>query len=131
MITESMIIQDTYIISLALTEMGWWESAKDYLITSPTAGIWLTVIQETVLMTLAILIFWQIAKHRRCKHQLKENISELNATNKELRQEIDEINQEQIDILEEIIDAEPPNKKIPGFNPQELKALSELAKRLQ
>lgn len=131
MITESMIIQGPHVISLAVTEIGWWESAKDFLITSPTAGMWFTAFQVTVLIILAILTFWQIIRHKRSEHRLKEKIGELKAATEELRLEIAEINREQINVLEEIIEAEPPSKQIPGFNPQELKALSELAKRLR
>jgi hypothetical protein len=64
-------------------------------------------------------------------HRLKKKIVKLTAANKILRQEVDELKREQVDILEDIIEAEPPTKDIPGFNPQELKALAELARRLQ
>lgn len=130
MITENMIIQGAYIISAAATEMGWWESTKDYLISSPAAEMGLAVFQVTVLITLAILTFWQIIRDKRSEHRLKEKITELKAATEELRLEIAEINREQIHVLEGILEAEPPPKKVPGFNPQELKALSELAKRL-
>ena len=130
MITESMITQGAHIISLAVTEIGWRESAKDFLISSPTAEMWLAAFQVTVLITLAILTFWQIIRDKRSEHRLKEKITELKGATEELRLEIAEINREQIHVLEEILEAEPPPKKVSGFNPQELKALSELAKRL-
>jgi cell division protein FtsB len=76
------------------------------------------------------LLFWIIIKQRQT-HRLKQKIAELTATNKMLRQKVDELKREQVDILEDIIEAEPPTKKIPGFNPQELKALAELARRLR
>jgi len=131
MITESMITQGAHVISLAVTEIGGRESAADFLISSPAAERWLAAFQVSVLIILAILTFWQIIRDKRSEHRLKEKIAELKATTEELRLEIAEINREQINVLEEILEAEPPPKKVPGFNPQELKALSELAKRLQ
>jgi regulator of replication initiation timing len=103
---------------------------------------------------MAILVFWIITKQKQPDHHFKKKIAELVATNKKLRQEvpdhhlkkkiaelitinkklqqeIDELKREQIEILEDVIEAEPPAKNIPGFNPQELKALAELAKRLR
>ena len=93
--------------------------------------MWVTACQVVALIILAILVFREIARHTHSEHRLKQKINELTAANEELRLEIAEFDREQIDILEDIIDAEPPGKKIPGFNPQELKALSELAKRLR
>jgi ABC-type sugar transport system ATPase subunit len=76
-------------------------------------------------------VFWVIAKHRDSEHRFKQKIAELTTTNEKLQQEIAELNGEEIEILESIIDAKPSKKKIPGFNPQELRALSELARRLK
>jgi len=109
------------------------------------------VISLTIL--LAILVFWIITKQKQPDHHFKKKIAELMATNKKLKQEVDdhlkkkiaelttinkklqqeveELKREQIEILEDVIEAEPPAKNIPGFNPQELKALAELAKRLR
>jgi type VI protein secretion system component VasK len=125
-----MIIQGPHVISLAVTEIGRWESTTDFLISSPTAERWLAAFQVTVLIILAILTFWQIVRHKHSEYRLKEKITELKTATEELRLEIAEINREQINVLEDILEAEPPSKKVPGFNPQELKALSELAKRL-
>ncbi len=82
-------------------------------------------------------MFRVIARHKRSEHHLKQEIAKLTDINVELRQEIielrheiDKLNQEQVEVLEDIIDAEPLGKEVPRFNPQEMKALSELAKRL-
>jgi hypothetical protein len=110
------------------------------------------VISLTIL--LAILVFWIITRQKQSDRHLKMKIAELMATNKMLQQEVDdhhlknkiaelttinkklqhevdELKREQIEILEDVIEAEPPANNIPGFNPQELKALAELAKRLR
>jgi hypothetical protein len=63
-------------------------------------------------------VLWIIAKHRHSEHHLKQKIVELKTTNEKLRQEITELNGEEIEILESIIDAEPPMKEMQGFNPQ-------------
>ncbi len=90
----------------------------------------LEIINEIVADRDDCCVFWVISKHRNSEHPLKQKIDELTTTNEKLQQEIDKRNGEEIEILESIIDAKPSKKKIPGFNPQELKALSELAKRL-
>jgi hypothetical protein len=76
-------------------------------------------------------VFWVISKHKHSEHRLKQKIAELTTTNEKLHQEIDELSGEEIEILESIIDAKPSKKETPLFNPQELKALSELARRLK
>jgi len=96
-----------------------------------TAEAQFTVFAVVALIISLILVFWVIAKHKRSEDRLKQNIARLTAANEKLRQEIAELNREQIEVLQDIIDAEPPAKEIPGFNPQETKALSELAKRLR
>jgi cell division protein FtsB len=75
-------------------------------------------------------VFWVITKHRHSENPLKQKIAELTTTNEKLQQKIDKLNGEEIEILESIIDAKPPKKETQLFNPQELKALSELARRL-
>ncbi|MHC4653844.1 MAG: hypothetical protein ACYS91_02365 [Planctomycetota bacterium] len=91
----------------------------------------LEIINEIVADRDDCCVFWVIAKHRHSEHRLKQKITELTTTNEKLQQEIDKRNGEEIEILEGIIDAKPPKKEIPLFNPQELKALSELASRLK
>jgi len=123
MITENMTIQGLHIISLALTPIEWWEAAKRYFTTASAAEMWLTVFGVVVLITSVILLFLVRAKYR--------HIAKLTDSKEKLLQEIAELKREQVDVLENRIDAKPPRKEIPGFNPQEMKALSELAKRLR
>lgn len=129
--TENISIQWLHTISLGLTPIEWWESAGHPLITASTTEVSLTVFKAIALIVLALLVFWEIARHRNSGDRLKQKITELTTTNEKLRQQISELNGEEIELLEGIIDAKPPKKDIPWFNPQELRALSELAKRLQ
>ena len=117
MITENLTKQGLHIISLALTPIEWWEAAKRYFTTASAAETWLTVFEVVVLIISVILLFLVIAKNRHFEHRLK--------------QKIDELKREPVDVLEDITDAKPPRKEIPGFNPQEMKALSKLANRLR
>ncbi len=126
-----MTIQVPYVISLVLTPIERWEAAIHPLSTASANVAWLTAFAWIVLIISVILLFRVIARHRRSEHLLKQEIAKLTAINIELRQEVDKLNQEQVEVLEDIIDAEPLGKEIPRFNPQEMKALSELAKRLQ
>lgn len=114
---------------MAVTPTELLESAMHFLNTASATEVWLAAFAVIAVIISVTLIVWVIAKHRHV-HRLKKKIAKLTATNKMLRQEVEELNQEQVDILEDIIDAEPPMKEIPGFNPQELKALAELARRL-
>lgn len=129
--TDNISIQGLYVISIGLAPIEWWESAGHSLITASTTEVSLTLFKAIALIVLAILVFREIAKHRNCGDRLKQEIAELTTTNEKLQQEIAELNGEEIDMLENIIDAKPPKNEVPWFNPQELKALSELAKRLQ
>ena len=126
-----MSIQVPHVISLVLTPIEWWKAAVHPLSTASANGAWLTAFAGIVLIISVILLFRLIARHRRSEHHLKQEIAKLTDISIELRQEIDKLHQEQVEILEDIIDADPPGKEIQGFNPQEMKALSELAKRLQ
>ena len=130
MIAESTTIPGSAVNSLAVTPTEMLESAGHFLNTASATEVRLTAL-ALITVTLSItLLFWVIARQRHT-HRLKQKIAELTATNKMLQQEIDELKREQVDILEDIIEAEPPMKQIPGFNPQELKALAELARRLR
>lgn len=119
-----------YFFSLVLTLI---ERRKAYMHPLSNAfayGEWLTSLMGLVLIISIILLLLVVLRHKRSEHHLKQEIAKLTTINMELRQEIEKLNQEQVDILEDIIDADLPNKEIQGFNPQEMKALSELAKRL-
>ncbi|MDH4239860.1 MAG: hypothetical protein OEW48_09875 [Phycisphaerae bacterium] len=125
-----MTIQVPYVICLALTPIERWKAVVHPLSAAFANGTWLTAFAGIVLIISVILLFRIIVRHRRFEHHLKQEIAKLTTINIELRQEIDKLHQEQVEVLEDIIDAEPPGKEIPGFNPQEMRALSELAKRL-
>jgi hypothetical protein len=125
-----MTIQVPYVISFVLTTIEQWKAVMHPLSTASANGAWLTAFVWIVFVISVILLFRLIARYRRSEHHLKQEIAKLTDINIELRQEIDKLHHEQVEVLEDIIDAEQPGKEIPGFNPQEMKALSELAKRL-
>ncbi len=129
MMTESITIQGSAINSLAVTPTELLKSAMNCLNTASTTEVRLTSLALIALTISITLLLWVIARQRHTYH-LQKKIAELTATNKMLQKEVDELKREQVDILEDIIEAEPPKKQIPGFNPQELKALAELARRL-
>jgi predicted PurR-regulated permease PerM len=128
---ESMTMQWLHIIYLTLTPIKRWEAAKrPFMSTTSPAETWLTVFGIVVLIVSVILLFVVRAKHKQ--------IARLTATKQKLlqqitglQQQIAELNRDIIQVIENIIDAKPPAKQTPGFNPQEIKALSELAKHLQ
>ncbi|MHC4694036.1 MAG: hypothetical protein ACYS67_14945 [Planctomycetota bacterium] len=126
-----MSIQGPYVIFLVLTPIKFWQVAVRPLIIAFTGEASLTAFAGIFLVISVILLGRLIARHGRFEDHLKQEIANLTTINIELRHKIDRLYEEQVEVLEEIIDAEPPEKEVSGFNPQEMKALSELAKRLQ
>lgn len=126
-----MIIKAPYIISLALTPNELWEPAGLLSSSEFAVELWLMQFKVIILVISALLVLIATVKLEHSERRLKRTIADLTTSNKKLQQEIDELKIEQTDVLESIIEAEPPGRKIPGFNPQELKALSELANRLR
>ena len=131
MITESITIQGLHVISLAITPIERWEAARrPFISTASAAETWLTVFGVVVLIISVILLFWVRATYRHIAKLTATN-EKLRQENAKLRQEITELKGEEVELLENIIDAKPPRKEIPALNPQEIKALSELGKRLR
>jgi cell division protein FtsB len=115
MIKESMTIQGLHVISLALTPIERWEVAGRPFNAASAAEVrlmvTLTVFAVVVLIISVILLFWTRAKYR--------HIAKLTVTNEKLRQEIAKLNRGQVEVLENITDAEPPREEIPALlNPQ-------------
>ncbi|NIP27133.1 MAG: hypothetical protein GWN67_18050 [Phycisphaerae bacterium] len=125
-----MSIQLPYVIFLMLTPIKWWKVALHPLIIAFAGEASLTAFAGIFLVISVILLGRLIARHGHFEDHLRREIANLTTINMELRHKIDRLYQEQVEVLEEIIDAKPPEKDVPGFNPQEMKALSELAKRL-
>jgi len=73
----------------------------------------------------------QITEHRQAEESFRQQMNEMVAANEQLKQQIAEHKDSEEELLEGIIEAETPTEKNLPFNPQELKALSELAKRLR
>ena len=130
MITESITLQGSAVYSLGVRPTELLESARHFLDTASETEVRLTAL-ALIAVTISITLFFWIISRQRHTYRLKKNVAKLTATNKMLLQKVEELKQEQVEILEDIIDAEPPEREIPGFNPQELKALAELARRLQ
>jgi uncharacterized phage infection (PIP) family protein YhgE len=86
--------------------------------------------QNTELTTAAQQLQQKIAEGKESAHYLNEKLAVLSRTVQQLQHEVGQLNQKEIELLEGIIDAEQPSEQIQVLNPQELKALSELAKRL-
>jgi len=127
MITEGITIQGLRVISLALIPTEWWEAARQMFNTVSTTEACLTIFAMAALIISVILVFWASTERKRFEDRLEQKIAKLT----KLRQEIAELNREQIGVLEEITGAGPPRKEMPASNPQEIEALSELGKRAQ
>lgn len=125
MITESITIQGLHVISLALTPIKRWEAARGSFIgASFAAETWLTVLAMVALIISVVLLFCVFAKYRRSEHRLNLKITELTIANVKLRQENDELTttneklrqenaelyRKQVEVLENIINAETPSK---------------------
>jgi hypothetical protein len=159
MVTESMTIQGLHIIFLALTPVKRWQAARHpFMSPASAAETWLTIFGVVVLIVSILLLFLiraknkHIAKLTAVKETLLKKIAmrwqeitaqrqEIIKLNRELIEVLEniidaqppeaELNPELIEVLENIADVKPPGAQIPGFNPQEMKALSELANRLR
>jgi len=73
----------------------------------------------------------QITEHRQAEESFRQQMNEMAAANEQLKRQIAEHKDSEEELLEGIIEAKAPTEKKLPFNPQELKALSELAKRLR
>jgi cell division protein FtsB len=125
MITESITIQGLHVISLALTPIEQWEATRgSFISTSFADETWLTVLAVVALIISVALLFWIFAKYRHSEHRLNLKITELTianvklrqenaeltTTNEKLRQENAELYRKQVEVLENIINAETPSK---------------------
>jgi len=63
-------------------------------------------------------------------HYLNEKLAVVTRMVQQLQHRVGDLDQKEIELLEDIIDAKQPGEETAGLNPQELRALSELAKRL-
>jgi PAS domain S-box-containing protein len=69
-------------------------------------------------------------KLRQHYNQLEEQIAELTAANEKLQQQVGQLEQSEETLLKSILEVEKPRGGAGRFDPQELRALSELAKHL-
>lgn len=102
----------------------------------------MTIVKDERGKNIGLIVFaTDITERRQAEEELKqycdelerrveELSAELTATKEQLQHEMTKRKLSEEELLEGIIEAEEPKEKIVPFNPQELKALSELAKRL-
>ena len=74
---------------------------------------------------------YRLTEHRQAEESFRQQMNEMAEANEQLKQQIAEHKDSEEELLESIIEAEVLTKETPLFNPQELKALAELAKRLR
>lgn len=72
----------------------------------------------------------KIAEGKELMHYLNEKLAVVTRMVQQLQRRVGDLDQKEIELLEDIIDAKQPGEETAGLNPQELRALSELAKRL-
>lgn len=121
MITENMIMQGLYVISLSLTPNEKWKAAGSLSADSSSEGFF-TVFAVIALIVAVILLFWVFARYKRSEHGLNLKVTELTvknvklqqennkltATNEKLQQENAELYRKQVEALENIINTEAP-----------------------
>lgn len=124
MIAESMTIQGLHVISLALTPGERWAASRVPFDTESTTIAWLTAFATLALIISVVLLCWVFSKHRQTEHrlnlqiaellftneQLREKTEQLSATNEKLTQENTVLRQKQVEILENVVQAETPGK---------------------
>lgn len=121
MMTENIILQELYVISLSLTSTEKWRAAGSFASHTKIEGLF-TVLAMIALITAIILLFWVFSKYRRSEHELnikltglsvnniklRQEIKQLTATNEKLKQENAELSQEKIEALKNVIGSGAP-----------------------
>ncbi len=121
MITENMIIQGLYFISLSLSPNEKWKAAGSLSSGSSRDGFF-TVFAVIALIAAVILLFWVFARYKRSEHNLNLKVTELTvknvklqqennkltAANEKLQQENAELYRKQVEALENMISTETP-----------------------
>lgn len=122
-----MTIQGLHVISLAAKRSNQLRAVRDSFSSGssdPSAMGVLTVFAMIALIIAVTLLFWVFAKYKRSENFLnlknteltvtnikqRQEIAELTATNEKLRQENAKLYRKQVEVLENIIDAETPRK---------------------
>lgn len=90
MMTENIILQELYVISLSLTSTEKWRAAGSFASHTKVEGLF-TVLAMIALITAIILLFWVFSKYRRSEHDLTIQITGLSVNNIKLRQKNDEL----------------------------------------
>ena len=132
MMTESITLQELYVVLLTVGARERWSAAGSSLDGASFAGGWLIAFAIVALILSVILVVRTFVKYSRTENLLRQKISELTVTNKHIQREIAETKKELLEILQNIINnTEPQEKDILEIDAQQIKALSELSMRLQ
>ena len=124
MMTESVTIQGLHVIFLALKPAERWAASRASFNTESTTIAWLTAFAMVALIISVILLCWVFSKHRQSEHRLnlqitellftnerlREKMEQLSATNEELKQENTVLHQKQVELRENVVEAETPRK---------------------
>ena len=121
MITENIILQELYVISLSLTANEKWKAAGSFASHSKVEGLF-TILAMIALITAIILLFWVFSKYRHSEHdltikitglsvnnvKLRQENKQLTDANEKLQQENNELSREKIEALKSVIGSEAP-----------------------
>jgi len=130
MMAESMTLRGLFAVLLTIGAKERWSAARGALSQNSATGTWLIAFAIVALVISVILVIWSFAKHRRSENLLRQKVSELTITGKQLRREIDDTRTELLQILQSIINTEPPDKDVLEIEAQQILTLSELSRRL-
>jgi len=117
MIIENMTSQMLYVIALSLTANEKWKAAGSFTSGSKAEGLF-TALAMIALITAIVLMFWVFSRNKRSEHELNIKITELTVNDIKLRQENNELTQqenaelsrEKIEALENKINTETATK---------------------
>lgn len=107
-------------ISLALTQVEGWKAARGLFVDSSGTAL-LTGFAMVALFIAVMLLFWVFYTYRRTEHRLnlkvadlsvtsikqEQEITKLTETNEKLRQENTELYRKQVEVLENVKEANP------------------------
>ena len=130
MMAESMTLQGLFVVLLTIGAKESWSAARGALSEDSSTGTWLIAFAIVALVISVILVIWSFAKHSRSENLLRQKVSELTITGKQLRREIDDTRTALLQILQSIINTEPPDKDVLEVEAQQILTLSELSQRL-
>lgn len=73
----------------------------------------------------------EITARENSEFHLRQKLAELTTANRKLQDRVAELKRQELEMLQDVVDAEQPRQRVPALDPEELKALSNLAKHLR